>query len=191
MIIGYARVSDSSQRLDVQREALAKAGIDKLFEEKKSGRSADDRAELQAAISFARSGDTIVVTKLDRWARSVRDLHNLLATLEQKGVGFRCLDQAIDTTSSTGKLTIAILGAVASFELDIRAERQKEGIRIAREKGVYNGRKSTIDLARVRELSRRMKPPEVAAVMQISRASVYRALSTINASAPPSCASSA
>lgn len=186
MIIGYARVSDSSQRLDVQREALAKAGIDKLFEEKKSGRSADDRAELQAAISFARSGDTIVVTKLDRWARSVRDLHNLLATLEQKGVGFRCLDQAIDTTSSTGKLTIAILGAVASFELDIRAERQKEGIRIAREKGVYNGRKSTIDLDRVRQLSTRMKPPEVAKVMGISRASVYRSLSTINASAAPS-----
>lgn len=186
MIIGYARVSDSSQRLDVQREALAKAGIDKLFEEKKSGRSADDRAELQAAISFARSGDTIVVTKLDRFARSVRDLHNLLATLDEKGVGFRCLDQAIDTTSSTGRLTIAILGAVASFEIDIRADRQREGIRIAREKGVYNGRKSTIDLDRVRELSSRMKPPEVAAVMGISRASVYRSLSAINASAPPS-----
>lgn len=186
MLIGYARVSDSSQSLDVQREALAKAGVDKLFEEKKSGRSADDRPELQACVEFARSGDTIVVTKLDRWARSVRDLHNLLATLEGKGVGFRCLDQCIDTTSSTGKLTIAILGAVASFELDLRAERQKEGIRLAREKGVYQGRRSTIDLDRLQELAARMKPGEVAAVMQISRASVYRALSSIEAAPRPS-----
>lgn len=186
MIIGYARVSDSSQNLDVQREALAKAGIDKLFEEKRSGRSADDRPELQACVEFARQGDTILVTKLDRWARSVRDLHNLLATLDEKGVGFKCLDQAIDTTTSTGRLTIAILGAVSSFELDIRAERQAEGIRLGREKGVYQGRRSTIDLDRVRELSLRMKPPEVAAVMQISRASVYRSLSQINAQPQPS-----
>ena len=186
LIIGYARVSDSSQNLDVQREALAKAGIDKLFEEKRSGRSADDRPELQACVEFARQGDTILVTKLDRWARSVRDLHNLLATLDEKGVGFKCLDQAIDTTTSTGRLTIAILGAVSSFELDIRAERQAEGIRLGREKGVYQGRRSTIDLDRVRELSLRMKPPEVAAVMQISRASVYRSLSQINAQPQPS-----
>lgn len=186
MLIGYARVSDSSQNLDVQREALTKAGIDKLFEEKRSGRSADDRPELLACIEFARAGDTIVVTKLDRWARSVRDLHNLLAALEQKEVGFRCLDQVIDTTSSTGRLTIAILGAVASFELDIRAERQAEGIRLGRERGVYTGRKSTIDLNRVRELSQRMKPHEVAKIMGISRASVYRSLSTIKASAPSS-----
>ena len=186
MIIGYARVSDSSQNLDVQREALAKAGIDKLFEEKKSGRSADDRPELQAAIEFARDGDTILVTKLDRLARSVRDLHNLLATLDSKRVGFRCLDQAIDTTSSTGRLTLSILGAVAAFELDIRAERQREGIEAAKRKGVYQGRRSTIDLDRLKELSQRMKPPEVAKVMGISRASVYRSLSAINASAPTS-----
>ena len=186
MLIGYARVSDTSQNLDVQREALAKAGIDKLFEEKKSGRSADDRPELQAAIDFARHGDTIIVTKLDRLARSVRDLHNILATLDQKGVGFRCLDQVIDTTTSTGRLTISILGAVAAFELDIRAERQREGIEAAKRKGVYEGRKSNIDLDRVRQLHGRMKPNEVAAVMGISRASVYRALSSINAAATPS-----
>lgn len=186
MIIGYARVSDSSQNLDVQREALANAGIDKLFEEKRSGRSADDRPELQACIEFAREGDTIVVTKLDRLARSVRDLHNILATLDEKAVGFRCLDQAIDTTSSTGRLTISILGAVACFEFDIRAQRQAEGIRIARQKGVYQGRRSTIDLDRVRQLSERMKPPEVAKVMGISRASVYRSLSSIKDQVPAS-----
>jgi len=181
MLIGYARVSTTDQSLDLQRNALTHAGVDKLFAEQRSGRSADDRPELQAAIEFAREGDTILVTKLDRLARSVRDLHNILARLDEKKVGFKCLDQAIDTTSSTGRLTLSILGAVAAFELDIRAERQREGIEAAKRRGVYEGRKSNIDLDRVRELSSRMKPPEVAKVMGISRASVYRSLSALNA----------
>lgn len=180
MQIGYARVSTTDQSLDIQRNALTQAGVDKLFSEQRSGRSADDRTELQAAIEFARDGDTIIVTKLDRLARSVRDLHNILATLHDKNVGFRCLDQAIDTTTSTGRLTLSILGAVAAFELDIRAERQREGIEAAKRRGVYQGRRSTIDLDRVRELNRRMKAHEIASVMGISRASVYRALSMIN-----------
>lgn len=186
MLIGYARVSTTDQSLDIQRNALTHAGVDKLFAEQRSGRTTDDRPELQACVEFARSGDTIVVTKLDRLARSVRDLHNILATLDQKGVGFRCLDQVIDTTTSTGRLTISILGAVAAFEVDIRADRQREGIEAAKRRGVYQGRRSTIDLDRVRQLHGRMKPDEVAAVMGISRASVYRALSSINAAALPS-----
>lgn len=185
MLIGYARVSTTDQSLHLQRDALTCAGVDKLFAEQRSGRSADDRPELQAAIDFARHGDTILVTKLDRLARSVRDLHNLLARLDHKGVGFRCLDQAVDTTTSTGRLTLSILGAVAAFELDIRAERQREGIEAAKRRGVYQGRRSTIDLDRVRQLSTRMKPPEIAKIMGISRASVYRSLSAIKASAPP------
>lgn len=180
MLIGYGRVSDRSQSLDIQRAALTAAGAEKLFLEKVSGRAADNRAELQACVEFARSGDTVIVTKLDRWARSTRDLHNLLDTLDKKGVGFRCLDQVIDTTSSTGRLTIAILGAVASFEIDLRAERQAEGIAAAKAKGLYRGRQSKIDIDRVRQLSERMKPQEVAAVMGISRASIYRALTSIN-----------
>jgi DNA invertase Pin-like site-specific DNA recombinase len=183
MQIGYARVSTTDQSLDLQRTALTNAGVDKLFAEQRSGRSADDRPELQSAIEFAREGDTIVVTKLDRLARSVRDLHNLLARLDEKKVGFKCLDQAIDTTSSTGRLTLSILGAVAAFELDIRAERQREGIEAAKRRGVYQGRRSNIDLDRVRQLSTRMKPSEIAAVVGISRASVYRALSQIAAAA--------
>lgn len=186
MLIGYARVSTTDQSLDLQRDALTRSGVDKLFAEQRSGRSTDDRVELQAAIDFARAGDTLLVTKLDRLARSVRDLHNLLATLEHKEVGFRCLDQSIDTTSPSGRLTISILGAVAAFELDIRAERQREGIEAAKRKGVYQGRRSTIDLDRVHQLAQRMKPPEIAKVMAISRASVYRALSQIKASAPSS-----
>lgn len=184
MLIGYARVSTTDQSLDLQRNALTHAGVDKLFAEQRSGRSADDRPELQAAIEFARQGDTVVCTKLDRLARSVRDLHNILATLDAKKVGFRCLDQAIDTTSSTGRLTLSILGAVAAFELDIRAERQREGIAAAKQKGVYQGRQSTIDIDRVRELRARMRPDEVAKVMGISRASVYRSLSQIASAAP-------
>jgi DNA invertase Pin-like site-specific DNA recombinase len=186
MLIGYARVSTTDQSLDIQRDALTRSGIDKLFAEQRSGRSADDRPELQAAINFARCGDTIIVSKLDRLARSVRDLHNLLARLDEKGVGLRCLDQAIDTTSSTGRLTLSILAAVAAFELDIRGERQREGIEAAKRRGVYQGRRSTIDLDRVRQLSSRMKPPEIAKIMGISRASVYRSLSAINGSTPSS-----
>jgi len=110
-------------------------------------------------------------------------ISNLLARLDEKKVGFRCLDQAIDTTSSTGRLTLSILGAVAAFELDIRAERQREGIEAAKKRGVYQGRRSNIDLDKVRQLSTRMKPPEIAAVMGISRASAYRALSQIAAEA--------
>ena len=184
MLIGYARVSDRSQCLDIQRNALLAAGVEKLFEEKVSGRLADNRPELQACIEFARAGDTVFVTKLDRWARSTRDLHNLLATLDEKGVGFRCLDQAIDTTSSTGRLTLAVLGAVAEFELAIRAERQAEGIAAARARGAYRPRESKIDLDKVRDLSTRMKPQEIAAVMGISRASVYRALAAIDRTGP-------
>lgn len=185
MKIGYARVSSSDQRLDIQRAALLAAGVepDHLFCEKVSGRTADDRPELQRCLAFARSGDVIVVTKLDRWARSARDLHNLLADLDSRGVGFQCLDQCIDTTSSTGRLTLSILGAVAEFELAIRAERQRDGIAAAKARNTYKARKSTIDLDRVRDLSSRMKPEEIAKVMGISRASVYRTLSTIRASA--------
>jgi DNA invertase Pin-like site-specific DNA recombinase len=183
MLIGYGRVSDRAQHLDVQRTALLAAGVepDHLFLEKVSGRTADDRPELQRCMAFARKGDTVLVTKLDRFARSARDLHNLLADLDAKGVGFRCLDQAIDTTSSTGRLTLSILGAVAQFELEIRAERQRDGIAAAKERGTYQKRKSAINLDRVRELSSKNKPDEIAAIMNISRASVYRALAAIKA----------
>lgn len=185
MKIGYARVSSLDQRLDIQRAALLAAGVepDHLFEEKVSGRTADDRPELQRCLAFARSGDQVIVTKLDRFGRSVRDVHNLLAELDAKGVGFTCLDQAIDTTSSGGRLTLSILSAVSQFELEIRAERQREGIAAAKARGTYRARKSTIDLDRVRDLASRMKAEEIAKVMGISRASVYRTLSTIRAAA--------
>src|SRR5687768_2257953 len=105
MLVGYARVSSAGQSLELQLEALTDAGCDKVFSEKKSGTSAGGREALQDAIDFAREGDTLVVTRLDRLARSSNDLHNIIAKLVAKGVQFRCLQQSgVDTDSNTGKL---------------------------------------------------------------------------------------
>lgn len=179
--IGYARVSSSSQSLDIQLDQLREAGCDKLFSEKRSGTTTRGRHALEEALDYAREGDTLVVTRLDRLARSAADLHTLVSRLNAKGVGFRCLQQgAVDTTSSMGKLILSILGAVAEFETDIRRERQKEGIEKAKEAGVYKGRPVTIDVARVRELhDTGVGASEIAKRLQIGRASVYRLLKKV------------
>jgi len=178
VLVGYARVSSVGQSLDVQREQLKAAGCEKLFEEKRSGRTAADRAELQAALEFVREGDTLVVTRLDRLARSITDLRQMVDGLAAKGVGFRCLQQgALDTTRSDGKLLLNILGSFAEFEADIRRERQMEGIAKAKAAGVYKGRPASIDMAQVRDLKDQgFGPSQIARKLSISRASVYRAL---------------
>lgn len=178
MLIGYARVSSTGQDLTVQEEALRAAGCEQIYSEKKSGRQAADREALHDAMKAARTGDIIVVSRLDRFARSTQDLHNLLATLEAKGVGFRCLAQVgVDTTTPTGKLTLSILGAVAAFEADLRAERQAEGIARAKQAGRYKGRSASIDYAKVRKLhGQGISPTEIAGLLGIGRTSVYRAL---------------
>lgn len=143
-----------------------------------SGRAASDRIELQNAVDFVRDGDTLVVTRLDRLARSVGDLHQIIEKLAAKNVGFRCLNQSgVGTDSSTGKLMLSILGAVAQFENDIRKERQAEGIAKARAAGKYQGRKPKINPTRVKELhARGLGASAIAREMGIGRASVYRAL---------------
>ncbi len=179
MYIGYARVSSTDQDLTIQLDALTAAGCERIFSEKKSGRRADDRAALLEAVEFARSGDTIMVTRLDRWARSTQDLHNLLAKLDAKGVGFRCLAQSgVDTTTSTGKLTLAILGAVASFESDLRAERQAEGIAKAKQvEGKYRGRSRSTDYVQIKKLHKQGVPPtDIAKLLGVGRTTVYRAM---------------
>lgn len=178
MLVGYGRVSSSGQSLDIQHEALVAAGCEKVFAEKVSGRSTRDRAELANAIGFVRQGDTLVVTRLDRLARSVGDLHRIIEKLTEKGVEFRCLQQSdVVTGTSTGKLMLAILGAVAQFENDIRRERQMEGIAKAKLAGKYQGRPVTIDPARIKELrAEGLGPAAIAKTMGIGRASVYRAL---------------
>lgn len=176
MKIGYARVSSAGQSLEVQLEQLAAAGCDKIFQEKKSGRSTDERHELARAIEHLRKGDVLIVTRLDRLARSVPDLYAILAELGDTGAGFVCLQQgAIDTTTPTGKLMFAILGAVAEFENDLRRDRQREGIEKAKAAGVYRGRKPTIDRDAVLDALRAgMAPAALARELNVGRASIYR-----------------
>ena len=177
-LVGYARVSTVGQSLEVQLAALAEAGCEKVFSEKRSGLSTEGRQQLKEALDYVRDGDTFVVTRLDRLARSVGDLFAVIERLEKKGVSFRCLQQSgVDTDSSTGRLMVAILGAVAAFEADIRKERQLEGIAKAKLAGVYKGRKKSIDGSEVRRMHEKgMRPTEIAKTLGIGRASVYRYL---------------
>lgn len=181
-IIGYARVSTSGQDLDVQRQLLNDAGCDKLFVEKASGSSQEGRIELANALDYVREGDTFVVTRLDRLARSMSDLRDIIDRLTDKQVAFKALQQgAIDTSSSGGRLMLNMLAAFAEFETDLRRERQREGIEKAKAAGVYRGRKKSIDEAEVRRLlNEGTGPSEVAKRLGIGRASVYRIKSSTN-----------
>lgn len=179
MLVGYARVSSVSQSLEVQLDALTAAGCEKVFAEKRSGTSTTGRDELRDALSFVREGDTLVVTRLDRLARSAGDLHNIMKQLADKSVSFDCLQQpGMCTTSSTGKLLLGVLASIAEFEADIRRERQREGIERAKAAGVYKGRRPTVDVSQVRALrDQGLGGTEIAKKLGIARASVYRALS--------------
>ncbi|PTW45598.1 DNA invertase Pin-like site-specific DNA recombinase [Sphingomonas faeni] len=177
MIVGYARVSTTDQDNTIQTDALTAAGAEKVFAERKSGTTAINRDQLHAAIDFVREGDTLICTRLDRLARSAQDLLTIIQTLADKGVGFRCAEQAgVDTTTISGKLTLTILAAVAEFETAIRKERQLEGIAAAKAKGtVYKGRQPSIDVAKVRDMrASGHGPAAIAKAMGITRQSVYR-----------------
>ena len=151
-IIGYARVSTRGQKLEAQIKALKEAGVDgeHLFEEKASG-AKKDRPELEAMLRHVRKGDTVVVTKLDRIARSTKHLLQIAETLEEKGVIFRILNLNLDTSTATGRMMLTMLGAIAQFERELMLERQAEGFEVAKAKGMIKGRPSTA----------RKKAPEV------------------------------
>ena len=177
MIVGYARVSTSDQNLDVQLAELEAHGCKRIFTDKASGTNTA-RSGLAEMLEFVREGDTLAVVRLDRFARSLSDLYVMLERLTRQGVAFHCLRQSIDTSTSTGKLTLAILGAVAEFENDLRRERQREGIARAKERGVYKGRKRTVDTTEIRRLrGEGVAPTSIASLLGISRTSVYRAIS--------------
>lgn len=182
--IGYARVSSVGQSLDVQLEKLAQAGCQRVFSEKKSGRQFETRQELKACLSYVRHGDVLVVSRLDRVARSVLDLAKIADTLKTKGVALRVLDQGLDTTTSEGKLMFNLLGAFAEFEADIRRERVAEGVELARKKGVRFGRKHALNDAQKATI-RRLRREEGFSVgqlqerFQVGRATVYRAIASI------------
>ena len=140
-LVGYARVSSVGQTLVVQLDKLQQC--DKIFQEKVSGIT-DKRPQLQACLEYVRNGDTLIVTKLDRLARSTLHLCQIAEELERKQVALQVLDQNIDTNSATGRLLFNMLGAIAQFETEIRAERQREGIQKARERGVQFGVKKKL-----------------------------------------------
>lgn len=175
-VIGYGRVSSTGQSLEVQAEQLRAAGCTKIFEEKVSGTSQKGRAQLAVALDYVRDGDVFVVTRLDRLARSMSDLRDIVDRLMEKGVEFRVIQQgAIDTTTSGGRLMLNMLAAVAEFEGDLRRERQREGIDKAKAAGVYRGRPKTIAADDVLNLLRAgVGPAETARRLKIGRASVYR-----------------
>lgn len=179
--VGYARVSSAGQSLDVQLDKLAKACCTKVYREKRSGRQAENRPELQAALEYVREGDVLIVSRLDRIARSVIDLAKIADLLKRKGVSLQVLDQGLDTSTAEGVLLFNLLGAFAEFEADIRAERQRDGIALARKKGIKFGRKKALTEAQ-EERIRKMRAEEHFSIEQlaerfgISRSSVYRAL---------------
>jgi DNA invertase Pin-like site-specific DNA recombinase len=176
MLVGYARVSSAGQSLDIQREQLTAAGCERVFEEKKSGRAAANRPALQEALRFVREGDTLVVTRLDRLARSIMDLREMVDGLSSRGVGLKALQQGEFTTAtSMGKALIGFLGVMAEFENDLRRERQMEGIAKAKAEGRHLGRPSSVPAEAVEERLRAgEKPATIARELGIGRASVYR-----------------
>jgi len=174
---GYARVSSAGQDLSLQVESLENYGCDTIRKEKVSGMSTQGRHELQLLMEFLREGDELVVTRIDRLARSIRDLQNIVYELRQKGVVLKATEQPIDTSTSAGKAFLDMLGVFAEFESNLRRERQMEGIAKAKARGVYTGRKKTIDVDRVRDLRSEGKgATEIARTLGIGRASVYRVL---------------
>jgi DNA invertase Pin-like site-specific DNA recombinase len=179
MQVGYARSSTVDQEAGFQAQirALKAAGCKKVFSEQVS--SVAQRAQLEAALEYVREGDALVVTKLDRLARSVAHLVAIGERLETKGVALKVLEQAIDTSNSTGRLMFNMLGAIAQFERELMLERQREGVAKAKAEGKYKGRAPTAraKAPEVRRLHREgVGPTEIGKRLGISRASVYRAL---------------
>lgn len=172
-LVGYCRVSTTDQSLDIQRDQLVQAGCDPIFEEKKTGTNAD-RKELQNCLKFLRNGDVLMVTRLDRLARSTKDMLSVMEQLEERGVGFKCLLQPVDTTSPAGRLFITLLGAFAQFETEVRKERQREGIDAAKQRGAYKQTRAA-DPAQVAALAATgMAPADIAKALKVSKRSVYR-----------------
>ena len=176
-IIGYARVSTTDQDLTIQLAALNAAGCEVIRQEKASGTTIAGRQELRTVLEFIRAGDTLVVTRIDRLARSIGDLQDIVRTLRTKGAALRATEQPIDTTTAAGKCFLDMLGVFAEFETNLRKERQLEGIAKAKAAGVYKGRPATIEAAQVRELKAQgIGASEIAKRLKIGRASVYRVL---------------
>ena len=183
--IGYARVSSAGQSLEVQLSKLKKEKCERVYQEKRSGTNID-RPEFQACMNYLREGDTLVVTRLDRLARSVVHLADLAKRFQKENIDLIVIDQKIDTSTSTGRLMFNMLASIAEFENDLRSERQKEGIAKAKENGVRFGRpvKITADLKEEIHSKRAAGATigQLAKEYKLGEASIYRALKTVSES---------
>ena len=179
-VVGYARVSSVGQSLEVQQEKLVSYGVDKLFAEKLSGTTAA-RPELKSCLEYVREGDVLVITKLDRLARSTLHLHKIVNDLNERGVGFKVLDQSIDTTTKEGRLLFSILASLAEFETELRAERTNEGRIAAMERGVKFGAKPKLTENQITEMKQKRSQgvliKDLMNEYKLSKASVYRLMS--------------
>lgn len=151
-LYGYARVSTNDQDFTLQEQALRAAGCEVIRAEKVTGTSRTGRTELQVLLDFLRRGDTLVVTRIDRLARSIKDLQDIVYTLKEQGVTLKAIEQPIDTRSAAGKAFLDMLGVFAEFETNLRRERQIEGIAAAKSRGVYRGRKPSVNTAEIQRL---------------------------------------
>ena len=178
--IGYARVSTDDQNLDLQHDALRKAGIadDRLYSDTASGKDAD-RKELLACLKALREGDTLVVWRLDRLGRSLPDLVRIVGELEQKGVSFESLTEKIETGSAAGKLVFHVFAALAEFERNLIRERTRAGLVAARARGRAGGRKPKLSEAQIKEINemvdaQKLPIGRIAELYGVSRTTIYK-----------------
>ena len=180
MLIGYARVSTLDQNLDLQRDALTKAGCERLFEEKKSGKAGTKRPAFEEALAYLRPEDVLVVWKLDRLGRSLPDLIATVNELASRGIAFESVTEAIDTTTSGGKLVYSIFGALAEFELNLIRERTNMGLAAARAQGRLGGRPPAMSGPQIKQARRMqaggMSLTDIREVLGVSRSTLYRHL---------------
>jgi DNA invertase Pin-like site-specific DNA recombinase len=176
-VIGYARVSTTDQNLELQENALRAAGCELIRSEKRSGTSTKGREELSTVLAFLRAGDVLTVTRIDRLARSIGDLQDIVRTVKARGASLKATEQPIDTSTAAGKCFLDMLGVFAEFETNLRKERQLEGIADAKARGVYQGRKASIDAEQVKAMKAQgMGATAIAKALNIGRASVYRVI---------------
>src|SRR3974377_653693 len=176
-VIGYARVSTTDQNLELQEKALRAAGCDVIRSEKRSGTTTAGRDELRTVLDFLRKGDVLTVTRIDRLARSIGDLQDIARAVKAKGASLKAIEQPIDTSTAAGEGFPQLLGVFAEFETNLRRERQLEGVASAKARGVYKGRKASIDPAKIKKMKADgVGASAIAKALKIGRASVYRAL---------------
>src|SRR5215207_10107900 len=186
--IGYARVSTTDEDLTLQREALTAAGCTVIREEKVTGTTRSGRTELATILDFIRAGDVLVVTRVDRLARSIGDLQEIVRTLKARGASLRATEQPIDTSTAAGKAFLDMLGVFAEFETSLRRERQLEGIANAKAEGVYRGGKRRIDRDAVVKMRADGKgPTQISKALGISRMLAQRLLLRPNDAQPLAC----